>query len=80
MFLTFCQQKKIYSIEIVMSIALLDCLNPKLSSHGIYIPNGCKHFKAFLQLFHGSEANSNKPLKIEKISGLERLVLPFPKD
>ena len=50
------------------------CLNPirrqfgdrKISSHGIYIPNGCKHFKVFLQLFHGSEANSNKPLKNEK--------------
>ena len=33
----------------------------------------------FLQLFHGSEVNSNKPLKNEKkISGIERLVLPFP--
>ena len=51
---------------------------PKLSSHGIYIPNGCKHFKLFLQLCYGSEANSNKLLKNEKISGIERLVLPFP--
>ena len=52
---------------------------PKLSSHGIYIPNGCKHFRVFLELFHGGEANSNKPLKNEKkISGIERLVLPFP--
>ena len=34
--------------------------------------------KVFLQLFHGSKANSNKPLKNEKISGIERLVLPFP--
>ena len=51
---------------------------PKLSSHGIYIPNGCKHFKVFLQLFYGNEANSNKPLKNKKISGIERLVLPFP--
>ena len=33
----------------------------------------------FLQIFHGSEENSNKPLKNEKkISGIERLVLPFP--
>jgi hypothetical protein len=46
--------------------------------NGIYIPNGCKHFKLFLQLFYGSEANSNKPLKNEKLSGIERLVLPFP--
>ena len=29
----------------------------KLSSHGIYIPNGCKHFKLFLQLSYGSEEN-----------------------
>ena len=36
---------------------------------------GCKHFNVFLQLFYGNEANSNKPLKI---SGIERLVLPFP--
>ena len=49
---------------------------PKLSSHGIYIPNGCKHFKVFLQFINGSEAN--KLLKNEKISGIERLVLPFP--
>ena len=42
----------------------------------IYIPNGCKQFKIFLQLFYGNEANSNKPLK--KNSGNERLVLPFP--
>ena len=41
---------------------------PKLSSHGIYIPNGCKNLKVFLQLFHGSEANSKKPLKNEKKS------------
>ena len=54
------------------------CINPKLSSHGIYIPNGCKHFKVLLQLFYGNEANSNKPLKNKKISGIERLVLPFP--
>ena len=39
---------------------------------GVYIPNGCKHFKVFLQLFYGNEANSNKP------SGIQRLVLPFP--
>ena len=31
-----------------------------------------------LQLFYGSEANSHKPLKNEKISGIERLSLPFP--
>ena len=50
---------------------------PKLSLHGIYIPNGCKHL--FLQSFYWSEANSHKPLKKEKkISGIERLVLPFP--
>ena len=50
-----------------------------LSLHGIYIPNGCKHFKIFLKLFYGNEANSNKPLKNEKNnSGNERLVLPFP--
>ena len=36
---------------------------PKLSLHGIYIPNGCKHFKIVLQLFYGIETNSNKPLK-----------------
>ena len=36
-------------------------------------------FKGFLQLFHGSEANSNKPLKNDKKnSGIDRLVLPFP--
>ena len=29
-----------------------DCAVPKLSSHGIYIPNGCKHFKILLQLFY----------------------------
>ena len=52
--------------------------DPKLSSHGIYIPNGCKHFKVFLQFFYGNEANSNKPLKNKKISGIERLILPFP--
>jgi hypothetical protein len=53
-----------------------DC---KLSLHGIYIPNGCKRFKLFLQLIYWSEANSHKPLKNEKkISGIERLVLPFP--
>ena len=51
---------------------------PKLSSHGIYIPNGCKHSKEFLQLIYGIEANSHKPLKNEKISGIERIVLPFP--
>ena len=44
---------------------------------GVYIPNGCKHFKVFLQLFYGNEANSDKPLK-KKIYGIERLVLPFP--
>jgi hypothetical protein len=27
---------------------------------------------------HGNEANSNKLLKNLKISGIERLVLPFP--
>ena len=33
----------------------------------------------FLQLFHGSEANSNKPLKNDKKkSGIDRLALPFP--
>ena len=41
---------------------------PKPSSHGIYIPNGCKHLKVFLQLFYGIEAHSNKPLKNEKKS------------
>ena len=45
---------------------------------GVYIPNGCKRFKVFLQLFDGNEANSDKPLKNKKISGIERLVLPFP--
>ena len=39
---------------------LLEILKvPKLSSDGIYILNGCQHFKVFLQLFYGSEANSN---------------------
>ena len=42
------------------------------------IPNECRHFKVFLQSFNGSEANSNKPMKNEKISGIERLGLPFP--
>ena len=37
--------------------------NLKHKSHVIYIPNGCKHFKLFLQLFDGNEASSNKPLK-----------------
>ena len=32
---------------------------------GVYIPNGCKYFKVFLQLFYGNESNSNKPLKIK---------------
>ena len=32
--------------------------------------------KFFLQLSYGNEANSNKPLK--KITGIERLVIPFP--
>ena len=42
------------------------------------MPNGCKHFKVFLELLYGGEANYNKPLKKEKnISGIERLVLPF---
>ena len=52
---------------------------PKLFLHGIYIPNVCKHFKYFCNHFMGMhEANSNKPLKnIKKISGIERLVLPF---
>ena len=36
---------------------------PKLSLLGIYIPNGCKHFKLFLQLFYCSEGNSHEPLK-----------------
>ena len=31
-------------------------------SHGIYIPNGCKHLKIFLQLFYGNKANSNTTL------------------
>ena len=44
----------------------------------LYIPNGCKHFKILFIFFYGNEANSNKPLKNEKISGIERLVLPFP--
>ena len=36
-------------------------------------------FTLSLQLFHGSKKNFNKPLKNEKkISGIERLVLPFP--
>ena len=35
-------------------------------------------YKVISQLFHGSEANSNKPLKNEKIYGIERLFLPFP--
>jgi hypothetical protein len=39
---------------------------PQLSSHGIYIPNGCKHFKVFLQLFYGNKANSNKTLRKSK--------------
>jgi hypothetical protein len=56
----------------------IDFVGPQLSSHGIYIPNGRKHLKVFLQLFHGNEAKSNKPLKNQKISGIERLVLPFP--
>ena len=57
-----------------------DCLNPmrrptgpsgdfavpKLSLHGIYIPNGCKQLKVILQLFYGSQANSNEPFKNEK--------------
>jgi hypothetical protein len=51
---------------------------PKLSSHGIYISNGYKHFKVFLKLFFGNESNSNKLLKNLKIFGIERLVLPFP--
>ena len=52
---------------------------PKPSSHGIYIPNGCKHLKVFLQLSYGIEAKSHKPLKNgKKKSGIERLVLPFP--
>ena len=55
-----------------------DFVVPKLSSHGIYIPNGCKHFKIVLHLFYENEANSNTPLKNEKISGIERLILPFP--
>ena len=42
------------------------CLNPMQKKFGIYIPNGCKHLKVFLQLFHGSEANFNMPLKNEK--------------
>ena len=39
---------------------------PKLSSHGIYIPNGCKHFEILLQLFYGNKANSNKTLRKSK--------------
>ena len=35
------------------------CRSLKLSSHGIFIPNGCKHFKIFLQLFHGKQAIEN---------------------
>jgi hypothetical protein len=35
--------------------------------------------QTILQLFYGDEANSNKPLKNKnKISGIERLDLPFP--
>ena len=40
--------------------------NSKLSLHGIYIPNGCKHFKILLQLFYGNKANSNKTLRTSK--------------
>ena len=43
----------------------------------VYIP--CKHFKVFLQIFYGNEVNSIEPIKMKKkISGIERLVLPFP--
>ena len=38
----------------------------KLSSHGIYIPNRCKHFKILLPLFHGNNVNSNKTLQRSK--------------
>ena len=34
--------------------------------------------KVFLQIFYECEANYNKPLKNEKKSGIESLVLPFP--
>ena len=37
-------------------------------SKSIYIPNGCKHFKVFLQIFYGNVANSNKSLKKKKKS------------
>ena len=30
-----------------------------------------------LGVFYGNEANCNKPLKNKKISGIERLALPF---
>ena len=43
-----------------------------------FLANGCKHFKVSLQLFYGSEGNYKKPLINENISGIERLVLPFP--
>ena len=42
----------------------VECLNPKLSFHRIYIPNECKHFKGFLQLFYGNEAKSKGRLSL----------------
>ena len=50
----------------MFSLGVDHCLNYKLSSHGIEIPNGCKHFKILLQLFYGNKANSNKTLRTSK--------------
>ena len=69
----------VYEISSELLKVLREILKvPKFSSYGIHIPNGCKHFKLFLQLFNGNEANSNKPLKNLKTLWNYRLVLPFP--
>ena len=54
------------------------CRSPNSLCMGFTFLMDANTLKVFLQLMNGSEANSNKLLENKKISGIERLVLPFP--
>ena len=55
------------------------CRSPNSLRMGFTFLMDANTSKVILQLFYGSEANSNKPLKNEKkTSKIGRLVLPFP--
>ena len=63
---------------VILFLIKIYCLNPKLSLHGIYIPNGCKHFEVLYNYFMGMKQTLiTGPSQGLKIRGGGGLLLPI---